>query len=76
MASLVERLRVRSDRRPIYNLDESDEESDFMKKKSGTGPSSEKTEKIERPDVVILLLFLFPFSPSFYTVDTCSACCH
>ncbi|KAL0330577.1 UNVERIFIED_CONTAM: CHD3-type chromatin-remodeling factor PICKLE [Sesamum radiatum] len=53
MASLVERLRVRSDRRPIYNLDESDEESDFMKKKSGTGPSSDKTEKIERPDVMV-----------------------
>ncbi|KAI3467977.1 hypothetical protein Pfo_024640 [Paulownia fortunei] len=51
MASLVERLRVRSDRRPIYNIDESDEEADFVKKKSGTGPSSDKIEKIERPDV-------------------------
>ncbi|KAK6162119.1 hypothetical protein DH2020_001960 [Rehmannia glutinosa] len=50
MASLVERLRVRSDRRPIYNIDESDEESDFVKKKPGMGPSSDKIEKIERPD--------------------------
>ncbi|KAL3656097.1 hypothetical protein CASFOL_000493 [Castilleja foliolosa] len=51
MASLVERLRVRSDRKPIYNLDDSDEESDFLKKKTGTGSSSDKIEKIERPDV-------------------------
>ncbi|KAL3650669.1 hypothetical protein CASFOL_007072 [Castilleja foliolosa] len=49
MASLVERLRVRSDRRPIYNLDDSDEESDFLKRKSGT--ASDKIERIERPDV-------------------------
>ncbi|PIN15481.1 putative helicase [Handroanthus impetiginosus] len=49
MASLVERLRVRSERRPIYSLDESDEEADFVKKKSGAGPS-DKIEKIERPD--------------------------
>ncbi|KAL8063013.1 hypothetical protein ABFX02_01G000800 [Erythranthe guttata] len=51
MASLVERLRVRSDRRPVYNIDESDEESDFVKRKSATGASSDKIEKIERPDV-------------------------
>lgn len=51
MASLVERLRVRSDRRPIYTLDESDEESDFVKKKSGAGPSSENFERIQRPDM-------------------------
>ncbi|GER35306.1 chromodomain helicase DNA binding protein [Striga asiatica] len=50
MASLVERLRVRSDRRPIYNLDDSDDESDFLKRKSGTDPSSDKFEKFERPD--------------------------
>ncbi|KAH6757889.1 chromatin remodeling factor CHD3 [Perilla frutescens var. hirtella] len=50
MASLVERLRVRSDRRPIYTLDESDEESDFIKKKSGVGPSSENFERIQRPN--------------------------
>ncbi|KAG8375831.1 hypothetical protein BUALT_Bualt10G0141200 [Buddleja alternifolia] len=50
MASLVERLRVRSDRRPIYNIDESDEEGDFVKKKSGLGPSSDRFEKSERPD--------------------------
>ncbi|CAA0841965.1 CHD3-type chromatin-remodeling factor PICKLE [Striga hermonthica] len=47
MASLVERLRVRSDRRPLYNLDDSDDEFDFTRKESGT----DKIEKIERPDV-------------------------
>ncbi|XP_051137067.1 CHD3-type chromatin-remodeling factor PICKLE-like [Andrographis paniculata] len=50
MASLVERLRVRSDRRPIYNLDESDDEGDIVKKKPRAGPSSESFEKIERTD--------------------------
>ncbi|KAK4480175.1 hypothetical protein RD792_013237 [Penstemon davidsonii] len=49
MASLVERLRVRSDRRPIYSLDESDDDDDLGKKKFGPGTSQ---EKFERPDVV------------------------
>ncbi|PIN15480.1 Chromodomain-helicase DNA-binding protein [Handroanthus impetiginosus] len=52
MASLYERLRLRSDRRPSYNIDESDDEPDSGNKKSRTsGPSSDKIEKIERPDV-------------------------
>lgn len=54
MASLVERLRVRSDRRPIYTLDESDEEADLVKKKSGAGPSSDDFERFQRPDTVIM----------------------
>ncbi|CAN4076909.1 unnamed protein product [Withania somnifera] len=49
MASLVERLRVRSDRRPIYNLDESDDEADMMPGKSGA--KKEEIEKIVRSDV-------------------------
>ncbi|XP_051119947.1 CHD3-type chromatin-remodeling factor PICKLE-like [Andrographis paniculata] len=49
MSSLVERLRARSDRRPVYNLDDSDDEGDFPKKKPGAGDSFE-FEKIERPD--------------------------
>jgi len=50
MSSLVERLRVRSsDRKPIYNLDESDDE-DFLLKKPGT--SQEKFERIDRSDAV------------------------
>ena len=54
MSSLVERLRVRSDRRPIYTLDESDDEGDFVKKRPGVGPSSDDFERFQRPDVVIL----------------------
>nr|XP_016476517.1 PREDICTED: CHD3-type chromatin-remodeling factor PICKLE [Nicotiana tabacum] len=48
MASLVERLRVRSDRRPVYNLDESDEEADQKPGKSGT--KKQEYEKIVRSD--------------------------
>lgn len=50
MASLVERLRVRSDRRPVYNLDESDEEADQKPGKSGT--KKQEYEKIVRSDAV------------------------
>ncbi|KAG5225208.1 GYMNOS family protein [Salix suchowensis] len=34
MSSLVERLRVRSERGPIYNLDESDDDADFVSGKA------------------------------------------
>lgn len=50
MSSLVERLRVRSDRRPVYNIDESDDEADFVTGKRGAAP--EKFEKIIRSDAV------------------------
>ncbi|KAL0291025.1 UNVERIFIED_CONTAM: CHD3-type chromatin-remodeling factor PICKLE [Sesamum angustifolium] len=76
MASLVERLRVRSDRRPIYNLDESDEESDFTKKKSGTGPSSDKTEKIERPDVKEGLCQACEKDGNLWSCETCNYAYH
>ncbi|XVE97353.1 hypothetical protein REPUB_Repub03eG0012300 [Reevesia pubescens] len=48
MSSLVERLRVRSERRPIYNLDESDDDADFVSGKSGK--TQEKLERIVRDD--------------------------
>ncbi|OAY53615.1 CHD3-type chromatin-remodeling factor PICKLE [Manihot esculenta] len=48
MSSLVERLRVRSERRPIYILDESDDDADFVLGKPGKSP--EKFERIVRPD--------------------------
>lgn len=82
MASLVERLRVRSDRRPIYTLDESDEEADFVKKKSGAGPSSENFERFQRPDAVTLILLgyksIFAFLPDVHALYACfpkRACC-
>ncbi|CAI9092629.1 OLC1v1027924C1 [Oldenlandia corymbosa var. corymbosa] len=46
MASLVERLRVRSDRRPVYNLDESDDDATLLKSK----PREEIFERTVRPD--------------------------
>ncbi|KAL4022127.1 hypothetical protein IC575_015850 [Cucumis melo] len=48
MSSLVERLRVRSERRPVYNLDESDEEFDYKRKKPGS--AQEIFERLERDD--------------------------
>ncbi|CAH2061075.1 unnamed protein product [Thlaspi arvense] len=46
MSSLVERLRIRSDRKPVYNLDDSDED-DFVPKKDRT---LEQVEAIVRTD--------------------------
>ncbi|XP_057522880.1 CHD3-type chromatin-remodeling factor PICKLE-like isoform X2 [Amaranthus tricolor] len=48
MSSLVERLRVRSERRPVYSLDLSDDEADLGRGKSGD--PSEKPERIVRED--------------------------
>ncbi|CAI0416517.1 unnamed protein product, partial [Linum tenue] len=48
MSSLVERLRARSERRPTYHLDESDDEADFVARK-GAKPH-EEIERIVRPD--------------------------
>ncbi|KAE8056294.1 hypothetical protein FH972_013079 [Carpinus fangiana] len=48
MSSLVERLRVRSDRKPVYNIDESDDDADFLLGKPGT--TQEKFERIVRSD--------------------------
>ncbi|KAJ4952799.1 hypothetical protein NE237_029631 [Protea cynaroides] len=48
MSSLVERLRIRSDRKPLYNVDESDDDADLVRGESG--PSREKPEKLIRTD--------------------------
>jgi hypothetical protein len=57
MSSLVERLRVRSDRRPVYNIDESDDDADFLPGKPGT--NQEKFERIVRSDAVCFFYLLF-----------------
>lgn len=49
MSSLAERLRVRSDSRPRYSIDESDDESDLL---LGKSKKSENFEKIVRDDAV------------------------
>lgn len=51
MSSLVERLRIRSDRKPVYNLDDSDDD-DFLPKKDRT---LEQVEAIVRTDAVCCL---------------------
>ncbi|KAI3873706.1 hypothetical protein MKX03_029436 [Papaver bracteatum] len=48
MSSLVERLRIRSDRRPSYNIDESDDEADVQQR---SGRTQEKPERYVRTDV-------------------------
>lgn len=60
MASLVERLRARSEKRPLY---EDDSDDDFIAKKRGTGgnqtaagsSSPEKIERFVREDAVWFL---------------------
>lgn len=56
MASLVERLRTRSERRPLYSLDDSDDEASLVRGKSMA--AQEKLERIVRPDSVRFLFFL------------------
>lgn len=46
----MERLRIRSDRKPVYNLDDSDDD-DFLPKKDRT---LEQVEAIVRTDAVCL----------------------
>ncbi|GAB4854668.1 hypothetical protein Ancab_023251 [Ancistrocladus abbreviatus] len=48
MSSLVERLRARSDRRPVYNIDLSDDELDPVHGRAGV--PAEKPERIVRED--------------------------
>ena len=60
MSSLVERLRVRSDRKPIYNLDDSDDDADFLPRKPGA--TQEKFERIVRTDAVCY----FPFALTIF----------
>lgn len=57
MSSLVERLRVRSEKRPVYNLD-GDSDDDFVVKQGNGKGKQEKekaAEKIARDDAVIIL---------------------
>ncbi|BAH93367.1 Os06g0183800 [Oryza sativa Japonica Group] len=54
MSSLVERLRVRSEKRPLYTLDESD---DDLPPRGGGGKGRDRhsdgpTERIEREDAL------------------------
>ena len=57
MSSLVERLRARSDRRPIYNIDDSDEDADLVTGRHGA--NQEQFEKIVRSDAVCFCFFIY-----------------
>ncbi|KAJ8450424.1 hypothetical protein Cgig2_002109 [Carnegiea gigantea] len=73
MSSLVERLRARSDRRPIYSLDLSDDEADLMHGKYGP----EKFERIVREDAIVLHLSLMNASLLLTLSakdDSCQSC--
>ncbi|GAU27028.1 hypothetical protein TSUD_313900 [Trifolium subterraneum] len=73
MSSLVERLRVRSDRKPIYNIDESDDD-DFLVKKPGT--SQEKFERIDRDDAKEDLCQACSESGDLLSCETCTYAYH
>ncbi|XP_027904599.1 CHD3-type chromatin-remodeling factor PICKLE isoform X2 [Vigna unguiculata] len=74
MSSLVERLRVRSDRRPIYNLDESDDDADFLPRKSGT--TQEKLERIVRTDAKEDLCQACGENENLVSCETCTYAYH
>ncbi|XP_019437785.1 PREDICTED: CHD3-type chromatin-remodeling factor PICKLE-like isoform X2 [Lupinus angustifolius] len=73
MSSLVERLRVRSDRKPIYNIDDSDDD-DFLPRKPGT--TLENFERIVRSDVKENLCQACGESGNFISCDTCNYVYH
>ncbi|RDX76252.1 CHD3-type chromatin-remodeling factor PICKLE, partial [Mucuna pruriens] len=74
MSSLVERLRVRSDRRPIYNIDESDDDADFLPRKSGT--TQEKLERIVRSDAKENLCQACGENENLVSCETCTYTYH
>lgn len=58
MSSLVERLRVRSERKPVYSLDDSEDESDIL---HGKSKNPQTFEKIDRTDAVCFYERIFYF---------------
>ncbi|XP_021769423.1 CHD3-type chromatin-remodeling factor PICKLE-like [Chenopodium quinoa] len=74
MSSLVERLRVRSERRPVYNIDVSDDEADLARGKSGN--PSEKPERIAREDTKEDLCQTCGESGNLLECETCSYAYH
>ncbi|XP_052209681.1 CHD3-type chromatin-remodeling factor PICKLE-like [Diospyros lotus] len=75
MSSLVERLRVRSDRKPSYRLaDDSDDDADFEQRKPGSLP--EKIERIVRPDAKDNSCQACGESGDLLSCDTCTYAYH
>ncbi|KAJ0029973.1 hypothetical protein Pint_12488 [Pistacia integerrima] len=74
MSSLVERLRVRSDRRPVYHLDESDDDADFVQGKPRA--TQEKFERIVRDDAKDDSCQACGESENLMSCDTCTYVYH
>ncbi|KAI4337260.1 hypothetical protein L6164_015699 [Bauhinia variegata] len=74
MSSLVERLRVRSDRKPVYNLDDSDDDADFLPRKPGA--TEEKFERIVRSDAKENACQACGESGNLLSCETCSYAYH
>ncbi|KAK7283118.1 hypothetical protein RIF29_12416 [Crotalaria pallida] len=73
MSSLVERLRARSDRKPIYNIDDSDDD-DFLPRKPGT--TQETFETIVRSDAKENLCQACGESGNLQSCETCNYAYH
>ncbi|XP_076940431.1 CHD3-type chromatin-remodeling factor PICKLE-like [Bidens hawaiensis] len=69
MSSLAERLRVRSDSRPRYSMDDSDDESDLP---LGKSKKSEKFQKLVRDDAVEDLCHACGESGNLLVCETCT----
>ncbi|KAH9622678.1 hypothetical protein KSS87_011394 [Heliosperma pusillum] len=74
MSSLVERLRQRTDRRPLYKVDISDDEADHMPGKSGA--SSEKFERFVREDTKHDACQSCGEKGTLLECETCTYCYH
>ncbi|XP_011622141.1 CHD3-type chromatin-remodeling factor PICKLE isoform X2 [Amborella trichopoda] len=50
LSSMAERLRVRTGRKPMYNVDDSDDDMEAMTNVKGDKPDQNRSERIIRPD--------------------------
>ncbi|XP_058203375.1 CHD3-type chromatin-remodeling factor PICKLE-like isoform X3 [Rhododendron vialii] len=76
MSSLVERLRVRSDRKPVYNIDDWDDGEDLDLKRPGSGLDQQKIEKIVRDDAKDDLCQTCGGSGNLLGCETCTYAYH
>ncbi|KAG5562931.1 hypothetical protein RHGRI_005610 [Rhododendron griersonianum] len=76
MSSLVERLRVRSDRKPVYNIDDWDDGEDLDLKRPGSGLDQQKIERIVRDDAKDDLCQTCGGSGNLLGCETCTYAYH
>ncbi|KAL8108884.1 CHD3-type chromatin-remodeling factor PICKLE isoform X1 [Apium graveolens] len=73
MSSLVERLRVRSDRKPVYSLDDSEDEFDIL---HGKSKNTQTLEKIERIDAKVDLCQACDGDGDLLSCESCTYAYH